>query len=151
MSETPFVMPGVTAHLTIGDGKAADAIDFYKAAFGATEQTRHLADDGARIMHAHLVINDGPLMLNDHFHEMAGGEPAPPPASAVAIIRPMPVAPPVTRAILPSTENRRSSIGMVIGGPSRSLAATPVRRRRDAKSFVPQLTSYSRVCPVATG
>ena len=81
MSETPFVMPGVTAHLTIGDGKAADAIDFYKAAFGATEQTRHLADDGARIMHAHLVINDGPLMLNDHFHEMAGGDPAPPPAS----------------------------------------------------------------------
>ncbi|MCI4590660.1 VOC family protein [Sphingobium sp. BYY-5] len=81
MSETPFVMPGVTAHLTIADGKAADAIGFYKAAFGATEQTRHLADDGARIMHAHLIVNDGPLMLNDHFHEMADGNPAPPPAS----------------------------------------------------------------------
>jgi PhnB protein len=73
-------MPGVTAHLTIGDGKAADAIDFYKAAFGAVEQTRHIADDGERIMHAHLIINDGPLMLNDHFHEMAGGEPVAPPA-----------------------------------------------------------------------
>ncbi len=80
MSETPFAMPGVTAHLTIGDGKAADAIDFYKAAFGATEQTRHMAEDGVRIMHAHLIINDGPLMLNDHFHEMTAGEPVPPPA-----------------------------------------------------------------------
>ncbi|HUD91154.1 VOC family protein [Sphingobium sp.] len=80
MSEIPFTMPGVTAHLTIGDGRAAEAIDFYRTAFGAIEQTRHIADDGERIMHAHLVINDGPLMLNDHFHEMAGEAPVSPPA-----------------------------------------------------------------------
>ena len=81
MSEAPFVMPGVTPHLTIADDQAAQAITFYTKAFGATEQSRHLAGDGARIMHAHLTINDGPLMLNDHFREMAGGAAATAPAS----------------------------------------------------------------------
>ncbi|WCP13483.1 hypothetical protein sphantq_01911 [Sphingobium sp. AntQ-1] len=81
MSDTPFVMPGVTPHLTIADGRAGEAIAFYVKAFGATEQSRHLADDGQRLMHAHLSINDGALMLNDHFHEMANGEPMPPPAA----------------------------------------------------------------------
>ncbi|QGP79524.1 VOC family protein [Sphingobium sp. CAP-1] len=80
MTDAPFTMPGVTAHIVIPDGKAADAIAFYQTAFGATEQSRHMADDGARIMHAHLTINGGPLMLNDHFHEMANGEPLPPAA-----------------------------------------------------------------------
>ena len=51
MSDTPFVLPGVTPHLTIADGKAADAIAFYTTAFGATEQSRHLEEDGTRIMH----------------------------------------------------------------------------------------------------
>src|SRR6476661_10874489 len=62
---------GVTAHLTIRDGKAADAIDFYRRAFGAEEVGRHLADDGKRIMHAHLKLNGGALMLNDDFPEFS--------------------------------------------------------------------------------
>ncbi|BBF68491.1 MULTISPECIES: VOC family protein [Sphingomonadaceae] len=80
MSDAPFVMPGVTPHLTIADGRAGEAIAFYATAFGATEQSRHMADDGVRIMHAHLIVNDGGLMLNDHFHEMSHGEAVPPPA-----------------------------------------------------------------------
>ena len=64
---------GVTAHLTIRDGKASDAIDFYRSAFGAEEIGRHLADDGKRIMHAHLKLNGGALMLNDDFPEMREG------------------------------------------------------------------------------
>jgi PhnB protein len=64
---------GVTAHLTIRDGKAADAIDFYKRAFGAEEVGRHMADDGKRIMHAHLKLNGGALMLNDDFPEFGHG------------------------------------------------------------------------------
>ena len=73
---------GVTAHLTIGDGKAADAIDFYGKAFGAHEATRHMADDGRRIMHSHLNLNGGSLMLNDEFPEFMSA-PATPPGSLV--------------------------------------------------------------------
>ena len=73
---------GVTAHLTIRDGKAADAIDFYGKAFGAEEVGRHMADDGKRIMHAHLKVNGGSLMLNDEFPEFMSA-PATPPGSLV--------------------------------------------------------------------
>ena len=71
---------GVVAHLTIRDGKANEAIDFYKSAFGATEAMEpHMADDGKRIMHSHLLINGGHLMLNDDFPEYGGA--ATPPGS----------------------------------------------------------------------
>jgi PhnB protein len=71
---------GITPHLTIRDNRAADAIDFYKAAFGATlENGPHLADDGKRVMHAHLYFNGGALMLNDDFPEYGGA--ATPPGS----------------------------------------------------------------------
>ena len=73
---------GVTAHLTIRDGKAADAIDFYSRAFGAEEVSRHMADDGKRIMHAHLKVNGGSLMLNDEFPEFTSA-PSTPPGSLV--------------------------------------------------------------------
>jgi PhnB protein len=73
---------GVTAHLTIRDGKASDAIDFYRRAFGAEEVGRHMADDGKRIMHAHLKLNGGSLMLNDEFPEFMSA-PATPPGSLV--------------------------------------------------------------------
>ena len=73
---------GITAHLTIRDGKAAEAIDFYSRAFGAEEVGRHMADDGTRIMHAHLKINGGSLMLNDEFPEFMSA-PATPPGSVV--------------------------------------------------------------------
>lgn len=65
---------GVTAHLTIGEGKATDAIAFYEKAFGASQaMPPHLADDGKRVMHAHLQINGGSVMLNDDFPEYTGG------------------------------------------------------------------------------
>ena len=61
---------GVTPHLTIRDNRAAEAVDFYREAFGAeTAMDPHMADDGKRIMHAHLLINGGHLMLNDDFPE----------------------------------------------------------------------------------
>ena len=51
---------GVTPHLTITGGRAAEAIAFYKSAFGAEEaMPPHMADDGKRIMHAHLRLNGG--------------------------------------------------------------------------------------------
>jgi len=47
---------GLTPHLAIGGGKAAEAIDFYKMAFRAEELMRPTDDDG-RLMHAHLKVN----------------------------------------------------------------------------------------------
>jgi PhnB protein len=71
---------GIAAHLTIRDGRGGEAIQFYQDAFGAKEEMRQLADDGRRLMHAHLTLNGGSLMLNDDFPEMRGGDALPPPA-----------------------------------------------------------------------
>jgi PhnB protein len=46
--------------------KAAEAIEFYKRAFGATERARMLGPDG-KIAHAELQIGDSVLMLADPF------------------------------------------------------------------------------------
>jgi PhnB protein len=60
---------GLTPHIQIGDKRASEAIDFYKAAFGATEMRRMVAEDGVRLMHAHLHVNGASLMLHDEFPE----------------------------------------------------------------------------------
>lgn len=72
MADSPPPMPGVTAHLTIPDRRGAEAIDYYAKALGATESARMLAEDGERIMHAHLTIRGGSLMLADEFPEYRG-------------------------------------------------------------------------------
>jgi len=60
---------GLTPHIMIRDNRAAEAIAFYKAAFGAEERVRMVANDGVRLMHAHLIVNGSSLLLNDHFPE----------------------------------------------------------------------------------
>ncbi len=57
----------VTPHLIIRG--AADAIEFYKKAFGATELFRFPAPDG-KIGHAEIKIGDSPIMLADEYPEM---------------------------------------------------------------------------------
>jgi len=49
---------------------AADAIDFYKTAFGATETMRHADPDG-KVRHAQILIGNSPIMLADEFPEFA--------------------------------------------------------------------------------
>lgn len=59
------VPPGyhtATPYLTLSD--AASAIDFYKRAFGATENFRMNSSDG-KIGHAEIKIGDSILMLGD--------------------------------------------------------------------------------------
>lgn len=73
---------GLTPHLAIGGGRANDAIEFYKAAFGAEELMRHAADDG-RLMHAHLKVNGHSLMMHDHFAEHHGGNELPEPVGVI--------------------------------------------------------------------
>ncbi|MGF6173023.1 nuclear transport factor 2 family protein [Ensifer sp. 4252] len=63
----PPPMPGPIAYLCVED--AAATADFYVSAFAATDGGRMLAEDGKRLMHCHLTINGGALMLNDPFPE----------------------------------------------------------------------------------
>lgn len=62
----------VTPHLTIN--KAAEAIEFYKNAFGAKELSRMEGPDG-KIMHAAIQIVDCVVMLNDEFPDMGASSP----------------------------------------------------------------------------
>lgn len=55
----------LTPYLTVKG--AAQAIDFYKKAFGAKERFRLSSPDGKSIGHAELVIGDSILMLADEF------------------------------------------------------------------------------------
>jgi PhnB protein len=82
---TPQVTSGLTPHLSIPDNRATEAIEFYKAAFGATERFRLLANEpmgpqpainpeDTRIMHAHLLVNGASLLLNDQFPEYNPGK-----------------------------------------------------------------------------
>lgn len=78
--ENQPAMGGLTPHLTIIEGRAAEAIDFYGRAFGATVQNRVPGQDGKRLLHAHLTVNNAALMLNDDFPEYRGGKPEGAPA-----------------------------------------------------------------------
>jgi uncharacterized glyoxalase superfamily protein PhnB len=58
---------GVTPYINV-DGAAA-AAEFYQRAFAAEDIARIPADDGKRLIHCHLRINGGPLLLSDPFPE----------------------------------------------------------------------------------
>jgi PhnB protein len=62
----------VTPSLVVN--KAAEAIDFYKKAFGATEVSRFTGPDG-KIMHAEVQIGDSRVMLMDEMPEHGGRGP----------------------------------------------------------------------------
>jgi PhnB protein len=55
----------VTPYLVVKG--AADAIEFYKRAFGAVETYRHNSPDGNSIVNAELKIGDSIIMLADEF------------------------------------------------------------------------------------
>lgn len=62
----------ITPHLTIRG--AAEAIEFYKKAFGARELTR-MPGPGGKIMHAEIQIGDSRVLLHDEFPEMGAKGP----------------------------------------------------------------------------
>ena len=70
-------MQVIVPYLTVRDASAA--IDFYKKAFNAQENSRAPAQDGKRIMHADITINGGSVFLMDEFPEHGdhGGAKAP--------------------------------------------------------------------------
>lgn len=70
MADPHLVPPGgVIPYLTIPSRGGQAAVEFYRAAFGAEELFRNLAEDGERLMHSRLVINGGLVMLSDEFPE----------------------------------------------------------------------------------
>ncbi len=69
MADLDPIPGGVIPYLTIPSRGGQAAVEFYRAAFGAEELFRNLADDGERLMHSRLIINGGLLMLSDEFPE----------------------------------------------------------------------------------
>ena len=55
----------VSIHMTVNN--AAEAIEFYKKAFGAEEVCRMPGPDGNSVMHSELKIGNSAIMLNDEF------------------------------------------------------------------------------------
>src|SRR5271170_7367732 len=71
VKRVPEGMHTVTAQLAV-EG-AADAIAFYKKAFGAEEVMRAPDPSGKKIWHAQIRIGDSQIFVNDVFPEMGGG------------------------------------------------------------------------------
>jgi uncharacterized glyoxalase superfamily protein PhnB len=68
-SPRPADYHAITMSLVLHD--AAAAIEFYKAAFGATERNR-IPGPGGKISHAEVKIGDSVLMMSDEFPEQGG-------------------------------------------------------------------------------
>ncbi len=68
----PAGREGLIPHLKLD--RCAEAIEFYKKAFGAEELGRMPSPDGKRIMHAELRIGGQMLFLADDFPEYCGGK-----------------------------------------------------------------------------
>lgn len=67
-NKIPEGMHSITPHLVCRN--AADAIEFYKKAFGATELARIPVPDGSgKLMHAMIRIGDSHVMLVDEMRE----------------------------------------------------------------------------------
>jgi PhnB protein len=70
MSDTARSLPAgmhtLTPHIVCPD--CADAMEFYKSAFGAVEEMR-MAGEGGKLMHAAMRFGDSMLMLMDEFPE----------------------------------------------------------------------------------
>ncbi len=62
----------IIPHIVV-DG-ASDAIEFYKKAFGAQELSRMPSQDGAKLMHASIMVNGSLIFLCDDFPEFCGGK-----------------------------------------------------------------------------
>jgi uncharacterized glyoxalase superfamily protein PhnB len=70
----PDGMHSLTPHLVVRGG--AQALEFYKKAFGAVELSRSEMPGSDKLMHASMRIGDSVMMVNDEFPEF--GSKAPP-------------------------------------------------------------------------
>ncbi|MFA6286723.1 MAG: VOC family protein [Opitutaceae bacterium] len=66
--------PGLSPYLSVSD--AAQAIVFYKAAFGATERYRLTDKKSGKVVHAELLIEGGLIMLSEENPQWGNKSPA---------------------------------------------------------------------------
>ena len=86
MTTTAPIPPGfhsVTPYLVVKG--AAEAIEFYRAAFDADEVYRHTCEQSGLVTNAQLRIGNSMLMLNDEFPDMGCFGPSETNASPVTI------------------------------------------------------------------
>lgn len=69
----PQGMHTITPNLVVRD--CANAVEFYKRAFGAEEKDRFTAPDGKSIWHTELRIGDSIFFMNDEMPGMTSGAP----------------------------------------------------------------------------
>ena len=75
----PLPIPPLTPYLNVTN--AAEAIEFYKKAFGATvEGEPHFMPGTSKIMHVRLLINGSLIMLSDDFSQIMNTACMTPPA-----------------------------------------------------------------------
>ena len=67
----PEGLHSVTPQLTLKG--CAEAIEFFKKAFGAVELSRAIDPSGTKVWHAALRIGDSTIFCNDDFPEMGSG------------------------------------------------------------------------------
>ncbi|MBA3345164.1 MAG: VOC family protein [Gemmatimonadales bacterium] len=75
MAKKQAVPPGyhtVTPNIVVED--AANALEFYKKAFGA-EETVRMPGPGGRIMHAEMRIGDSVMMIGEEMPDMGSNSP----------------------------------------------------------------------------
>lgn len=75
-NEVKYIPEGfhsVTPYISVRGG--AEAIEFYKKAFGAKERYRFAAPDGKKVGHAEITIGDSIVMLADEMEEYGNKSP----------------------------------------------------------------------------
>jgi PhnB protein len=108
-SAIPEHLRTVTPRLVVRDGVAA--IDFYRAAFGATELGERFTGPGGELIHAEVRIGDSVVMISD---EGENGAPARSPGSLGGVVS--------------------AIMAHLLGGRRRRLGARDCRRSRSRLS-----------------
>jgi uncharacterized glyoxalase superfamily protein PhnB len=83
VSPVPEEFHTITPHLVVRG--VAEAVEFYRRAFGAEELLRNLAPDGKSIMHCELLLGDSRFFVNDEFPEQGVLSPLGLPGTAVTL------------------------------------------------------------------
>ncbi len=118
----PEGMHSITPHLVCAG--AAEAIEFYKKAFGAVEGGRMPGPDG-KIMHAQIKIGDSPVMLADEYPDFGSRGPKALGGTAVTLHLYVPDADSVYQKALDAGATVKMPIGDMFWGDRYGIVTDP--------------------------